>query len=814
MPKPRGKRATIREEKKRKRQAENEANFAYKRQRRHDDEQDDNDNDNDNEWADHDGQAAAAAADGENAQADGSGAPEKEFFGMLADEEQEYFRRADELLELNQFPTPEDRQLFLDSVFDEARGKELKLASSQSCSRLMERLIQLSSTAQKKRLFAAFAGHFLSLVQHRFASHCCEALFLRSAGVVTTELAGFVGFVIDTKGGDGEAGEPEASMESLFLETLDELEGNLSYLITDRFASHTLRVLLLVLSGRPLDDAASRKLMKSKKKENISVAGGADEASQGLRTVPASFAMAVQKIIDDSISGMDPTSLRVLAKHPIGNPTLQLLLELDLSLSKDDSKSDNSQPKLLFRLLPGAPKSLSDEASEASEFVNGMVYDQIGSRLIETLITHAPGKVFKALNQNIFLPRIQGYVRNDVSCYPAMRVLARLSKEDLVSAIEKIEPTVPQLVSKARFNVLRTLFERCVARGATDEIKRLNRALKEGCGSQPSDLIKTLCCIEEEDEDKKKKADVNQVARNTFGIQSAGAQLLTTLLSIPGPSKGVQEALLALPATLLLRLAQTSLHTVTVLSTALATPSPNNPGFHKTMTSTLILPHAAELASSQYGHNLVNALAAVPSKGRDRSVPFHIKEAVMARLGSAEADLRSSWMGRNVWRSWKGDMWKTRRGDWKLWMREVDVVEEKNEWRPEMKRPRREYDNYTNGHAKMEKREDKEMAEATADVEEKAVEVKVMEDETMEENPVEDVTMEDVAAGDNNAVEETEEGKKEKSKSKKKEKSKDKKDKKEKSKDKKEKSKDGKKETKEERRERKEKKRKAKEQDE
>lgn len=759
MPKPRGKRAAIREEKKRKRQAESQANYAAKRQRRAEEE-------NENDYADQDSHVDEDYPQ-HDAGGEASDAPEKEFFGMLSDEEQEYFRRADELLELNQFPTPEDRQLFIGSVFDEARGKELKLASSQSCSRLMERLIQLSSTVQKKRLFEAFTGHFLSLVQHRFASHCCEALFLRSAPVITTELAGFVGFVIDTKGGDAESQEPEASMESLFLETLDELEGNLSYLITDRFASHTLRVLLLVLSGRPLDDASLRKLMKSKKKENISVAR-ADETNEGHRTVPASFTMAVQKIIDDSISGIDPTSLRVLAKHPIGNPTLQLLLELDLSLSKTDQKSDSSQPTLLFRLLPGAPKSLSDENSEASEFVNGMVYDQIGSRLIETLITHAPGKVFKALNQNIFLPRIQGYVRNDVSCYPAMRVLVRLSKEDLLSAIDKIEPTVPQLVSKARFNVLRTLFERCVARGANDEIKRLNRGLKEGCGSQPGDLVKTLCRLDEED--KKKKADVNQVARNDFAIQSHGAQLLITLLSIPGPSKGVQESLLALPTDLLLRLAQISLPTVTLLSTALSTPSPNNPAFHKIMTSTLILPHAAELAFSQFGHNLVNALAGVPSKGKDRSVPFHVKEAVMGKLGEAEAELRSSWMGRSVWRGWKGDVWKTRRGDWKAWMREVDVVEEKNEGRPEVKRPRPEK---ANGHVQAEVKHNKE---------------KVQDDKE--------------AAETNGDVEVPAKDSKKKSKG----------DKKEKEKSKKEKSKGEKKErTEEEKRERKEKKRKAKE---
>ncbi|KAL7805850.1 armadillo-type protein [Trichoderma aethiopicum] len=681
MPKPRTKRGAARDERKRKHSDTAKSNsHENKRQRRDDDQGDYN-----NDYNTHD---AAAYGDEENYESSshqhGGPAGEREFFGMLADDEQEYFRRADEMLELNQFPTPEDRDVFLQSVYREARGKELKIASSQSCSRLMERLIQLASTSQKKQLFEAFGGHFLSLVQHRFASHCCEALFLRSAGVVTQELAGFTGFVMDTKGADVEEQQPEASMEHLFLATLDELEGSLGYLITDRFASHTLRVLLLVLSGMPLEEQSSRTLLKSKRKEKITVVGSteADAQNRGKRAVPASFIMAANKIMQDSVEGMDATAIQVLAKHPIGNPILQLILELDLTLNKgeakveakgEDGQTSNASPSLLQKLLPGAPKSLSDGSSAASEFVNGMIYDQIGSRLIETLITHAPGKIFKALNQNIFLPRIQGYVRNDISCYPAIRVLQRLGKDDLAKAVDQIAPTVPQLVSKARYNVLTTLFERCAARNINDEIKKLMKGLKEGCGSQPADLVRTLCSLSaSEEEEKKRKKDVNQLSKNEYAVQSHGAKLLTTLLSIPGPSKAVHESILALPSDLVLRLANTSMPTVTLLTTAINTPSSNSV-FQKGLVNTL-LPHIPDLATSQYGHNLVNAIAEIPSKGKDWSIPQHIKDKVMTALAAHESQLRESWMGRSVWRTWKGDMWKTRRFDWKNWMKELDEM--------------------------------------------------------------------------------------------------------------------------------------------
>ncbi|PFH55877.1 hypothetical protein XA68_17471 [Ophiocordyceps unilateralis] len=645
MPKPRTKRSAVREERKRKDQEQSRGNRS-KRQR----------------------------TSGPDEPPQRNAGPEKDFFGLLSDEEQEYFRSADEMLELNQFPSNEDRDLFIENIYREAQGKELKLASSQSCSRLMERLIQLSTTAQKKHLFEAWAGHFLSLVQHRFASHCCEALFLRSAGVVTHDLAGFI---VDIKGDAVENQKAEASMESLFLATLDELEGNLSYLVVDRFASHALRALLLVLSGRPLEEASTRTLVKSRKKEHIWVAGSAaaDEQNQGRRAVPASFTMAVDKIIADSTAGLDASGLALLARHPIGNPTLQLLLTLDMALDKSEAKSEAARPSLLYRLLPGAPASLADASSEASQLVAGMAYDPIGSRLIETLVDECPGKIFKPLNRHLFLPRIEAYVRNDISSYPAIKVLARLGKDDLVEAIEKIAPKVPQLVAKSRFNVLKTLFERCAVRGALSETKVLMKGLREGCGSEPADLVTTLCCLRSDDDKASRSKDGSKdpkVGRNEYAVQSHGAQLLSALLAIAGPAKGVHEALTAVGDDALLRLATTSMPTVTLLTDALYTPSTNS-CFQKALVGAMMA-HVSELSSSQFGHNLVKAMAGVPGKGKDLSVPYHMKEAVMERLGACESQLRESWMGRSVWRSWKGDLWKTRRGDWRAWTKEPGVV--------------------------------------------------------------------------------------------------------------------------------------------
>ena len=92
------------------------------------------------------------------------------YYGMLDDDEQEYFKRADTMLELDQFPSQDERELFLANVYKEANEKELKIANSQSCSRLMERLIAMSTSGQLKELFQKFTGQWVCQVQRPLSS--------------------------------------------------------------------------------------------------------------------------------------------------------------------------------------------------------------------------------------------------------------------------------------------------------------------------------------------------------------------------------------------------------------------------------------------------------------------------------------------------------------------------------------------------------------------------------------------------------------------------------------------------------------------
>ncbi|KAF2623430.1 ARM repeat-containing protein [Macroventuria anomochaeta] len=567
------------------------------------------------------------------------------FYGMLDEDEQEYFKRADEMLELNQFADAEERSMFLASVWKEADGKELKIANSQSCSRLMERLILLSTPDQLKRLFQKFSSHFLHLVQHRFASHCCEALFIQAAPVVTQELANpDLALAPST--------DPDAvivSMENLFLLTLAELNEHLGYLMTDRFASHVLRVLVVILSGSPLEKQ-NKSAMQSKRKEKVGVAG-AEKTELALehRAIPKSFEEALEKVIDKSVSGLDSNYLRTLSTHPLGNPTLQMLLKLELKhFGKSRAKDEKS---IIHKLLPDDPIA---EGTESASFVNGLVYDPIGSRLLETIIENAPGKLFKAIYSEFFKERMGSLARNEIAGYVAGKILERLGKEDLVDAMHQIVDQIPNLVERNRTAIIKTLIERCAVRDV-DTLpisKQLELAYSGPNGFEISRILKLG---DPQLEDGKTNAKAHGKSDHS-PEKVHGSLLAQTMMMVDGP------------------LGNLIFDSLANLSQKLALNLARDPTASRTLQAALNYSHGSvifrrKMIQQFYGH--VGELALDPAASRvidaiwegTHGLAF-IRERIAEELAENESALRESFVGRAVWRNWRMDLYKRKRVDW------------------------------------------------------------------------------------------------------------------------------------------------------
>ncbi|ELR02918.1 RNA binding [Pseudogymnoascus destructans] len=581
------------------------------------------------------------------------------FYGLLAEEEQEYFRRADELLELNDFPSDEDRSLFLANVFKEAEGKELKIANSQSCSRLMERLILLSTPAQKKTLFQKFSGQFLHLIQHRFASHCCETLFIYSAPIVTQELTGDEPAPSD---------EVYVSMENSFLYTLNELEGQIGFLLNDRFASHALRVLLVVLSGKPLAKSSTKTLLQSRKKENITTPGfksSAEELSLEARAVPSSFQDAVNKFISDTSDILDETSIPVLSCHETANPALQLLLELELTRpTKTKDLAPDASGSILKKLLPD---NIETEGSKSAAFVSGLIYESIGSRLLETLVMYAPGKLFKQIYRSTFKDRIGALARNEIATYVVIKVLERVSREDLEEAATSIIPQIPNLIERSRTAILKTLLERTSARRAEKSTAAITTAIAEAYGNDPATLLLKMTNTTPQTAPEAETDDKVEPRQDLTTLH--GSLLAQAMLAIPGlPATLIQDSLLCLDLPTLLHLACTTT-TSHILQAALIPTdpsSPSNPGsannapFRRKLVNIFLADPKSivTLATSKSGSHALDAF------WDGTQGLMMLKERICSILADSMTQLREDWVGRVVLRNWMVELFVRRKVEW------------------------------------------------------------------------------------------------------------------------------------------------------
>jgi nucleolar protein 9 len=506
-------------------------------------------------------------------------------------------------------------------------------------------------------------------------------LFIKAAPVVTAELK------LSTKEGELLSdGFPK--MEEVFVNVKMEIEEHLGYLMTNTFASHPLRILLLVLSGEPLVPSTQKHILHSRRKEHVSIIGSKEYQDDSLtqeRQVPTSFNTALETIIYKSVAGLDTNQLRALAPHRVGNPILQLLLRLELSkFGKQRGKEENS---ILHTLLPD--ENLTS-TSPSSSFIVGLIYDTVGSRLLETILEFAPAKTFKAIYKDFFKDKLSQLSRNDTASYVVCKVLCRVGKEDIQEAVTVLGPEIPSLVDRNRFNVIRTLIERAVEREADLEplAGYINTAFSGANGTY--DLTKLLKLntspllppTEAPSPDEQQQPSQSSPTlptlqstkpTNTTTSPAHHASLvIQTLLTSPLPlSQPALTALTTLPATLLLTLARSPAHAAPLLTTALSTLCP-------AATPTA----RRKLIAAFYGH--FGALALDPTASRalvvdavwpgTRGGLAFMRERVAEELAENEAALRAAPAGRRVWRAWDMERYRRRRREWVARSRAVAVA--------------------------------------------------------------------------------------------------------------------------------------------
>lgn len=333
------------------------------------------------------------------------------------------------------------------------------------------------------------------------------------------------------------------------------MQPHIKELVQHRFASHTVRMLLLVLSGRPI--ATSQTLVQSKKKENIpqNTTSFTPTDESALSAVPESFSAEVSKILAAVNEQFDAEELRAMAVHQIGSPTLQIILQLEMSLSKKERKAREKNGGTLLSKLTGLTEEEDTPAADADamdvdeeapnagkNFFQNLLYDSIGSHLAESMLRHAPKRDFNALYKKFLKTRMGSLARNETAAFVVQRVLERLPQPELEAALADIAPQVPGLVERNRVAVLRTLIECCRAKGV--DMASFVVALKEAYNVPKPELLHKMLHLTPADLDPardvqiKARKDPMQLHGSLLAqamIENGGelAELVTERLPLP-----------------------------------------------------------------------------------------------------------------------------------------------------------------------------------------------------------------------------------------------------------------------------------------
>lgn len=368
------------------------------------------------------------------------------FFGLVDSNELDYFKQAESTLNVNMFDSDEERQGFIGSVLEEAKGKELKLVTNQICSKLMERLILGANNRQLKELFQLFGGHFVDLACQKYSSHVLETLFVRSAGVIERELI-LGGEETNDNNEDVAEGEEEETdsfipMETLFNKMLNEFKPIVKTMIDDQYSSHVLRLLILIMSGKPMPSSTmAHSTLRSKKSKIARKMIDIKDNEDFLRAfqTPASFKPQLRDYCNAIGIDENMRHMRELASQKVASPVLQLLVQVEGIIDKE-----RTIWHLLF-LKVTDPKDPQEEA-----FMEFLLSDSVGSHFLESIIKNdgVRMKYIERLYQLYIKDRILKLTgRSTTAIYAIQALLFKLKPVEVEYILDIIIPEFSNLVS-------------------------------------------------------------------------------------------------------------------------------------------------------------------------------------------------------------------------------------------------------------------------------------------------------------------------------------------------------------------------------
>ncbi|AQZ12980.1 NOP9 (YJL010C) [Zygosaccharomyces parabailii] len=576
------------------------------------------------------------------------------FFGVLDREELEYFKQAEATLSIDAFESTEEKQHFVTSVCDELKGKEYKLVTSQICSKLVERLILECGDDQLKSIFKAFNGVFYNLSCHKYASHVLETLFVRGAALVEKELL--------TPSFDGQQDdEPIISMENAFLYMLNEIKPHLRSMVSHQYASHVLRLLILILASKNLPKTTQNNSTLRSKRSKIArkmIDIKDNDDFDRVHQTPESFKLELKEFLkilydnftENTVSRTDisptlVTKFRELCVDPVASPVIQLIIQVEGIFDRERS---------FWRLV----FSTTDEKDPKEEsFVEYLLSDPVGSHFLESVISFARTKYVERLYNLYMKDRITKLAQRDTTGAFVVRALLKHLKNKEVKQI--LSALIPQLSILLNSNIDfgTSIIEASIQQNnfLRDEVIS---QLVEKYYSPQSDSRNILesCLLLSSSTLGNTRDDwptAEERRRSLFLEQLIDYDRKFAEITV--------ESMLALPEERLLQMCYHGVFSHVVEHVL-------KPTLIDTIKRKLLLnvlcKDVVNMSCNAYGSHIVDKLWDFTAK-----LTLY-KERIANALNKEAEKVKNSSYGRQVWKNWHMEQYLRRRGDWKTLIKE------------------------------------------------------------------------------------------------------------------------------------------------
>ncbi|GAA5821647.1 hypothetical protein JCM11251_000951 [Rhodosporidiobolus azoricus] len=612
----------------------------------------------------------------------------------------------------------DERPLLLRSALESLNGHEVSLAGDGESSVVLEQLLYAMDDFAKRVLLDRFAGQFERLVRHRSASHVLQTLFELAGETVDRETRG------DIANGPSTASDDVSTlptMTSLLISLLAELLPSLPSLIYDPFASHCIRILLLVFSGVHCSSSASssssgpshgkgansaarsKKSTQFRKNQGASFgknwladdaslttaqqAGGKGKAraAEDRLAVPSSFADAVRSMhtaldaldveaaqLTGAQNAVPGEGTRKAAMHEVAGPVLRILIELEAA-QPGGWVPGGWADRILCGLVSEvyAPETVSEEQKAAAselreEYLAGLLRHPASSPTFEMILHLSPPAVFSPLWRSFFVGKVHRLAANAVANFVVAVGISRVNEEEMRELVGELgrvaEERRGEWIDNFRTGVLRALME-SAARLKCCEAEVSELMLDTFGLKTPEDKKLVVPCV----------LTLNRLVHwrklatgATPEPSTQGSVLLQTWLRMHAPhNQVVLDSIITLPFDQLLPLSRSA--TSSRILDALLTSATVPPRSLRSFLLSLI-GHIPELADDRIGSRIAERAFATAD-------PF-LKDKMAASCFDRQDELQASAYGHFLARKMELPLWGRKREEWKLKMGKL-MAEEK-----------------------------------------------------------------------------------------------------------------------------------------